>query len=558
MNLSDVSNIFKFLGGMGMFLYGMQIMSNGMQKAAGSKLSHFLSMVTDNRLMGVALGALITALIHSSSATTVMVVGFVNAGILNLVQAAGVIMGANIGTTITAWMVSLTQLGDSFEIFKPDFFAPLFLGIGVFILIFDKKKKDNLTGEILTGVGLLFVGLTYLFSAVGPYTDLPIFATAFRVLGKNPILGVLAGAAVTGVLQSSTASVSILQSLAIGGVVNRGAAIYITLGQNIGTCVTALLSSAGANRTAKRAAAIHLLFNTIGAVIFATGTFIVSLIAPEIISAPMSIVEISIFHTVFNVTNTIMLYPFAEQLVKISGIIVKDTQDEPTLDKYQSEAQEMVKRLDPRILETPAIAIQAANDEIIVMGNSVLKSMRNSIQAITAKDKELAAAVEYDEETIDQMSDILSQFLIKVNNLSLTEKQKAHVNNLFYTISDMERVGDHADNLAKMADYIIEHNIEFSETGHEDIQQVGICSINSFRYAIESRMTGALEEVKLCTKEEDEVDMLTDELREKHIERLSNGKCDPQAGVVFLDILTNLERVSDHALNIAGYVKDEI
>ena len=558
MSLSDVSNLFKFLGGLGMFLYGMQIMSNGMQKAAGSRMSHFLSMATDNRLMGVLLGAAVTAVIQSSSATTVMVVGFVNAGILNLVQATGVIMGANIGTTVTAWMVSLTQLGDSVEIFKPDFFAPLLLGIGALSLVFNHHKKDNLKAEILTGVGLLFVGLNFMFTSLSPYTGNPIFAEAFSVLGRNPILGVLAGALVTGILQSSSASVSILQSLALGGGINRGAAIYVTLGQNIGTCVTALISAAGANRTAKRAAIIHLTFNVFGAVLFAVGVFILTFFMPEFFNTPITIVEISLFHTFFNVTNTAILFPFAKQLVAISGMVIKETPETLFTEEYQAEAQEMVKRLDPRLLENPAIAIESANVEVVEMGKTVLHSLQTAMESITEKDKEKAAAVEYTEVTVDQMAGILSRFLVRVNNLSLTERQKSHVNNLFYTISDFERVGDHANNLAETTDYLIEHNVSFSETGLHDVEAVGLKAEKTFEAAVAARQVGSLEYVKECGNGEDAVDTMTEELREKHIDRLSNGKCSAQAGVVFLDILTNLERVGDHALNVAGYVKDEI
>ena len=557
MTISDLSNLFQFIGGLGMFLYGMQIMSNGMQKAAGSKMSNFLRAVTDKRIMGVLVGALVTMIIQSSSATTVMVVGFVNAGILNLVQATGVIMGANIGTTITAWMVSLTQLGDAVEIFKPDFFAPLLLGIGVFYTLFNTKKKDLLAAEIMTGIGLLFIGLSFMFVSVKPYSELPVFSEIFATLGRNPILGILAGAIVTGIIQSSSASVSILQSLAVTGAVNRAAAIYITLGQNIGTCVTAIISAAGANRTAKRAAVIHLSFNVFGAVLFGIIMTLVNTAMPEFANAPMSVVEISIFHTFFNVTNTAILFPFANKLVDLSGMIVKDRPEEFAGENFQKEAQEMAKRLDIRLMRTPALAIQEADKEVVAMGKKVRDSLKAAIKAISEKDRKLAAAVEYDEETIDQMESILTKYLIKVNNLVLTERQKEHVNNLFYTISDFERVGDHANNFAETADYIIEHNIVFSETGLIDIEEVSGKALSSFENALEARESGDLRAVRACANDEDEVDMLNEELREKHIERLSRGECQAQAGVVFLDILTGLERVSDHAVNVAGYVKDE-
>ena len=274
MAINDVSNVFGFLGGLGMFLYGMNIMADGMQKTAGSKMSQFLSMLTNNRLMAVCLGAVITAIIQSSGATTVMVVGFVSAGVLNLTQAVGVIMGANIGTTITAWIVSLSQLGSAMEVMKPVFYAPLLIGIGAIMILFSKKEKYHTIGEILVGLGLLFMGLELMSGSISPYTDAPIFAKAFEVLGSNPLLGMLIGALVTALLQSSSASVGILQTLALNGIVTTNAAIYITLGQNIGSCVTALLSSVGGSRTAKRAAVMHLSFNVIGAILFGAAGFI--------------------------------------------------------------------------------------------------------------------------------------------------------------------------------------------------------------------------------------------------------------------------------------------
>ena len=557
MSISDLSNLFQFIGGLGMFLYGMEVMSNGMQKAAGGKMSSFLGAVTNRRIMGVLVGTLVTAVIQSSSATTVMVVGFVNAGILNLVQATGVIMGANIGTTITAWLVSLTQLGDAVELFKPDFFAPLLLGIGVFYILFNTKKKDALWPENLIGIGLLFIGLNFMFVSIQPYSQMPVFSNMFLTLGRNPLLGILVGAVVTGIIQSSSASVSILQSLAMTGAVTKSAAVFITLGQNIGTCVTALISAAGANRTAKRAAVIHLSFNVIGAVIFGIGAMILFTAMPEFAHSPITLVEISIFHTFFNVTNTLILFPFANKLVELSGLIVREKEEAFAFDTYQKPAQEMAKRMDFRLMRTPALALQEADKEVVAMGEMVLSSLRSSMRAIVEKDKKLSAEVEYNEETIDQMESILTKYLIKVNNLELTEKQKEHVNNLFYTISDFERVGDHANNLAETADYMVENHISFSGTGLSDIQRVFEKSLDSFENALRARENGSLTNVQACTTDEDEVDVLNEELREKHIERLSSGQCAPQAGVVFLDILTNLERVSDHAVNVAGYVKNE-
>ena len=561
MDLTVVGNIFYLVGGLGLFLYGIHIMSEGLQKATGSKLSYYLGKVTDNRLMGVVVGALITAIIHSSSATTVMVVGLVNAGMMNLMQATGVIMGANIGTTVTSWFVSLIQVDVSgaMEIFSPSFFSPLLLGVGAYMLLF-QSKKDNLLGEVLTGIGMLFVGLDMMFDGVSPYTELPIFGEIFRVLGSNPILGILAGTVITAIIQSSTASVTILQSLAMGGMVTKAAAVYITLGQNIGTCATALISSAGTNTTAKRAANIHILFNVIGAVVFGIVMFGIQLLFPDFANSPMTVVDISLFHTVYNVLCTIIMYPMADVLVKLSGMMIREkpVAAAEVMEDLQGEAREMKKRLDLRILgTTPAIAIQTADDEIISMGEKAARQLKNAMQSIFESSKERAAEVEYEEETVDQMAGILTDYLIEINKLQLTEKQKEHVNNLFYTISDFERVGDHANNLAEFADYVVDKNIEFSDTGIRDIRIANDAALKTFDLAVEAKKSGDLELVKECRSCEEDVDNITEELREKHIERLSNGECNPQAGVVFLDILTNLERIGDHAVNVAGYVRDE-
>lgn len=561
MSIGDISNLFSFAGGLGMFLYGMRIMGDGMQKTAGSKMNQFLGMVTNNRLLGVALGALITAILHSSAATTVMVVGFVNAGILNLTQAVGVIMGANIGTTITAWMVSLNQLGDAFAILQPAFFAPLCVGIGAAFIMFSKKQKMNLAGEIVIGIGLLFVGLTFMSSSISPYTDAPIFAQAFAVMGRNPLLGIITGALVTALIQSSTASVGILQTLAMNGVVNTGAAIYITLGQNIGTCLTAMLSSAGANRTAKRAAAIHFSFNTLGAVIFGIGMYAISLVRPEIAGAEIDSVKISMFHTFFNVTNTLLLYPFANQLVKLSDLLVKaggeDKQETSEMESNR-EVSSALRHLDQRIFESPALAIEIAQMEAVHMGQIALKNIKLATETLVNGAYDRVEEIYENEKNIDRLEEMLTQYLIKVNNLSLTERQKLLVNNLFYGVSDIERVGDHCENLAEQADYLREHNLSFSETGIHDLEEISEKVIKSFSHAVAARQSGNMDDVRKVSQYEDDVDALEEDMREKHIERLSSGKCQPSAGVVFLDIISNLERISDHAYNLAGYVKSEM
>lgn len=556
MSVSDVSNIFGFLGGLGMFLYGMDIMADGMQKTAGSKMSSFLRMLTNNRFLAVALGALITAIIQSSGATTVMVVGFVSAGVLNLTQAVGVIMGANIGTTITAWIVSMSQLGDAFEILKPSFYAPCIIGVGALLLVFAKSQKKKTIGEILVGLGLLFTGLDFMSGSISPYTDAPIFSQAFAVLGGNPLLGMLAGLFVTALLQSSSASVGILQTLAMNGVVTTNAAIYITLGQNIGSCVTAMISSAGGSRTAKRAAVIHLMFNVIGAVLVGTLSFVFFSMRPVFAVSNISAVQISMFHTVFNLSMTALMFPFADQLVKISGILVKDREEEPAA--VSEEEAATIKHLDERIFESPAFAIETAALEVVHMGQITQKNVKRALKAVMTGDLEEVREVYRMEETIDNMERMLTEYLIKVENLSLNEQQKKLVTNLFYSVSDIERVGDHAENMAEQVEYMAEHNLEFSELGLHDLETIGDSVLKSFRYAIDARQTGNMDSVRKVSQYEDDVDTQEEELREKHIERLSSGECVPSAGIVFLDILSNLERISDHAYNLAGYVKDEM
>ena len=535
MSISDISNGFGFLGGLGMFLYGMNIMADGMQKTAGSKMSSFLGMLTNNRFLAVALGALITAIIQSSGATTVMVVGFVSAGVLNLSQAVGVIMGANIGTTITAWIVSMSQLGDAFEVMKPGFYAPAIIGIGALLLVFAKSQKKKTIGEIMIGLGLLFIGLDFMSGSINPYTDAPIFAKAFEILGGNPLLGMIIGALVTALLQSSSASVGILQTLAMNGIVTTNAAIYITLGQNIGSCVTAMLSSMGGSRTAKRAAVMHLTFNVIGAIVFGSIGFIFFSLRPAFAASNINAVQISIFHTIFNLSMTTLLFPFADVLVKISGMVVKEkAEDEPVAEDAETAAT--LKHLDERIFESPAFAVETAALEVVHMGQITYENVVRAIDSVLTVNSDEVETVFKTEQTINNMEKMLTEYLIKVDNLSLTEKQKKVVNNLFYSVSDIERIGDHAENLAEQAQYMVEHGLQFSTTGMDDLKSISDSVLKSFQYAIDARQNGNMEAVRKVSQYEDDVDSQEEELREKHIERLSAGECKASAGVVFLDL----------------------
>ena len=398
MSINVLGTIFTFAGGLGMFLYGMNTMGDGLQKVAGNKMRQYLGVLTNNRLLGVLLGALVTAIIQSSSATTVMVVGFVNAGLVNLTQAVGVIMGANVGTTITSWIVSMNEW-EWASVLKPSFFAPVLIGIGAFLAMFAKGEGKKDTGEILIGFGILFVGLDFMSSSIEPYSSSPIFSNAFRVLGKNPFLGIIAGAVVTAIIQSSSASVGILQTLAMNGIVNWNSAIFITLGQNIGTCITALLSSAGANKTAKRAAIIHLLFNSVGTIIFGVLMYVILIFNRELANSDITSVQISIFHSVFNIANTIILYPFAGLLVKLSGILIKDEPEE----KVDDEVKTVLRHLDNRILEYPSYAVENAVKEVSHMGEITLENLRRSVHSLLENDLEEAKVVFEQEGVVDTL-----------------------------------------------------------------------------------------------------------------------------------------------------------
>lgn len=551
--MKEIGLLFQFIGGLGMFLYGMNAMADGLQKSAGSRMQQLLGVLTSNKFLGILVGAGITAIVQSSSATTVMVVGFVNAGLIHLTQAVSIIMGANIGTTITSWIVSMSEWG---EMAKPEFFAPLFVGIGAGVSLFAKDSKKKQIGEILIGFGFLFIGLNQMSSSIKPYRDAPIFAQAFSVLGKNPFLGILTGAAVTAVIQSSSASVGILQTLALNGVVNWKSAVFITLGQNIGTCVTALLSAMGAHKTAKRAAVIHLLFNCVGAVFFGIIMSVLFFVYPSLAVSSINSVEISVFHTVFNVTNTLLLFPFSSLLVKLSCMLVKEKTEEG--EAVSGSEGEMLRHLDSRILENPSFAIEHIEHEVIHMGEMALFNLRLSGEALLNNDAEKTKKVVQHEKTINHIEKMLTDYLVKINNLSLNEDQHLLVKNLFYTISDIERIGDHSENLAELAENKIKNEISFSEGAQKEMEEMIEAASFSVEYAIQARKLHDMAKVRQVVQSEERVDNLEEDLRERHIERLSNHECRTENGIIFLDALSNLERVSDHAVNIAGYVRDEL
>ena len=544
--MEHIRMLFQFVGGLGMFLYGMNVMADGLQKSAGGRMKNLMGALMKHRLMAVLVGAGVTAIIQSSSATTVMVVGFVNAGIISLFQAVGVIMGANIGTTITAWIVSMSEWG---SFLKPESFAPLLIGIGAFVLLFAKREGKKDVGSILIGFGVLFVGLGFMSDAIKPYRDAPVFAQAFRVLGGNPVLGILTGMVVTAIIQSSSASVGILQTLAANGVVTWNSAVYITLGQNIGTCVTALLSSVGANRTARRAAAIHLLFNVTGAARFGTLMFLVFHLYGALGGRAITSVEISVFHTIFNVTNTLLLYPFAGWLVRMSGILVKGEDEE--------EKTEELPHLDSRILETPSFALQNAVQEIVHMGELSMHHAETAFEALrTGSQKRVDKAFKI-EETINEYETIIAEYLAKISMTSLTDRQRQLVANLMYTVSDVERMSDHCDNIAELAQEAIRGNMQFSMEAQKGFSEMSGLVLDSMRAAVLARQQEKMAYVRQVAQLEEEIDDLEEELRTGHVERLARQQCSAAKGVIYLEVLSNLERITDHAYNIAGYVAEE-
>lgn len=555
MNMENLKLLFTFIGGLGMFLYGMHVMADGLQKSAGDKMKGLLRFLTNNRLLGVLMGALITAIIQSSSATTVMVVGFVNAGILNLTQAVGVIMGANIGTTVTAWIVSMSEWG---SMLKPETFAPLFIGIGAFILLFAKSEKKKEMAHILIGFGVLFIGLDFMSGSIKPFRDAPIFVKAFTVLGKNPFLGILTGAVVTAIIQSSSASVGILQTLAMNGMVSWNSAVFITLGQNIGTCVTALMSSIGAQKTAKRAATLHLLFNTIGAVLFSVAMLIIFGMMPEFAASSINSTQISVFHTVFNVSNTLILFPFAKVLVKISEKIVRD--DKEAEEEHEAMDIEM-PHLDERILETPYFAIENTIQATIRMGELSVKHVEAVVDAaLTGNSKKIKLARKL-EHAVNEYERIIMDYLAKLHNHSLTEHQSTIVDNLMYTVKDVERISDHCDNIADLAEEMSANAMLFSMEAQDGLKEMTIMSVDALESALVARREGntalGKESILRVSALEEDVDRLRKELRRHHMGRVARNECSSSRGIIFLDILSNMERISDHSLNIVNYIAEE-
>ncbi|MDX9916467.1 MAG: Na/Pi cotransporter family protein [Gudongella sp.] len=526
------------LGGLGLFLYGMNMMGTGLEKAAGNRLKRMIEALTANRFKAILVGTFVTMLIQSSGATTVMVVGFVNAGIMTLPQAIGVIMGANIGTTITAQLIA----------FKLTDYAPLAVAIGVAIWIAAKNKKAKTYAEILIGVGILFMGMDMMGSGLNDLADLKAFATLMQSL-NHPILGMLAGLIITTIVMSSSASVGLLQALAGQGFVNMSMAFPILFGENIGATSVTLISSIGANKTAKRAAIIHLLMKIIGTVIFMTvlrypvEAFVVKLTPGDAVR------QIANAHTAFNIVNSLILYPFISWIVKAAEILVPgEDKDDMTESKY----------LDKRILETPSIALGQAGRETIRMGQLVLENL-SACKTVMLEDKiDGVDAIFARERSINKIQREITDYLVLLSNAALTEEQHTDVNAMLYVIGDIERVGDHVENITELAQFKYDNSLYFTPQAIEELNEMFNVCDDVFRSSVEAYRTTDEGLARRVLELEDEVDRLEKQNRANHIDRLNKMLCSTGSGIVFLDVISNLERVSDHASNIAMYVLDKI
>ena len=544
----DIFKVLTMIGGLCLFLFGMNLMGQALERRAGGKLRTLLDKMTSNVFAGFLTGLGITAIIQSSSATTVMVVGFVNSGLMTLRQAINVIMGANVGTTVTAWLLSLAGIDSGnvwIKLLKPTSFTPVLALIGIIFYMFckDTKKKD--TGMILLGFATLMFGMDTMSGAVAGLKDVPGFAELF-IMFKNPILGVLVGAVLTGIIQSSSASVGILQALALTGQVSYAAAIPIIMGQNIGTTVTALLSSVGTNKNAKRAAVVHLMFNVIGVVVLLTVFCIVKAIfAPAILNESATMYGIAIAHSLFNILCTAMLLPCGNLLEKLAIRLVPDAAQE-----------EQAVELDERLLATPSLALQQCRAVADDMAVCAVRALENALTAFTHYTLELAESIRKDEDRCDHYEDVIGTYLVKLSAQKMGSSESEEATELLKTIGDWERISDHAVNVLESAEELREKDLSFSGTAQAELNTLcdairEILTLAQISFAQQDAVA-ALKVEPL----EQVIDALKEEMRTRHILRMQQGQCSIEAGFVWSDLLTDLERTSDHCSNIAGCVID--
>lgn len=538
-----------------MFLYGMNVMGSGLEKLAGGKLEKLFDKLTSNPFKGFLLGFVVTAIIQSSSATTVMLVGFVNSGIMKLKQTIGIIMGANIGTAVTAWILSLTGIeGGNFwlEMLKPSSFTPILALIGIIFFMFMKTEKHKNIGVILLGFTILMYGMDAMSGAVEPLKDMPEFANILLMF-DNPLLGILAGAVLTAIIQSSSASVGILQALSSTGAVRFSTALPIILGQNIGTCITAAISAIGTNKNAKRVAIIHLSFNIIGTIIFVAiyypiNAFVHFAFANSVVNA----LDIAIIHTLFKVLTTIILFPFINGLEKLSYIIVRDKKD-----KEEKEKKGTFALLDDRFLATPTVALAQCRTLLVKMSEMARDNINLAISTIYKFDSEAAKQVEKNEDMVDKFEDKIGTYLVKLSSRDLSVKDSQSIAMQLHVIGDFERISDHSKNIINLSSEMNDKKIEFSKKAKAEIKVICRAVSDILDMAVEAFATQDKNVVGKIEALEEAIDKLCLKLKNRHIKRLQKGTCTIELGFIFTDLLTNLERVSDHCSNIAFSIKQE-
>ena len=540
MTIYDVLNL---VGGLALFLFGMKIMGDALEKRAGNQLKTILGKVTSNRFKGFLLGAGVTAIIQSSSATTVMVVGFVNSGIMTLKQSIGIIMGANLGTSITSWLLALTGIeGDSIwiNLLKPTSFTPVLALIGIFLYMFQKNKKRRDSGLILLGFAVLMFGMDVMSGSVEGLSGDPNF-TKILIMFENPVLGVLAGALLTAIIQSSSASVGILQALTVTGNVTYSAAIPIVMGQNIGTCVTAVISAAGATRNARCAAMMHLIFNVLGTIIILPVFYLLDWIFAFAFPDPASELGIAVLHTVFNILTIAMLMPFTGLLEKLATALVRD-----------SGKNEHIKVLDERLLVTPAVAIERSRKVTAEMAQTSIESMIMSLDMLGSYNPKTAEKIRIGEELADKYEDRLGSYLLQISTNSLSEEDSAQVTELLHVIGDLERISDHAVNMLESAEEIFYKKLSFSGAASAEIGVLTSAIREILGLSLRAFVEGDPDFAIMVEPLEQVIDKLEEKLKKEHIQRLQRGECSIEMGFILSDILGNLERVSDHCSNIAG------
>lgn len=545
----DFFSILTMLGGLALFLYGMQVMGDGLAKISGGKLEKILENLTSSKLRAVLLGLGVTAVIQSSSATTVMVVGFVNSGIMKLTQAVGIIMGANIGTTVTAWILSLAGIESNnffMSLLKPSSFAPILALIGIVLLMFTKSSRKKDIGAILVGFAVLMFGMDTMSAAVKPLADVPEF-TNLLLAFSNPIAGVLAGTVLTAIIQSSSASVGILQALCVTGAVPYSAAFSIIMGQNIGTCVTALLSAIGANKNAKRAAMIHLYFNIIGTVVFLSVFYILNAAVQfPFMDAMATPAAIAVTHSVFNVTATLLLLPFSNLLVKLACMTIRDSSEDVETAK---EDQEFLI-LESRFLEKPAFAVEQGRTAARRMAEDSWKALKASFEVLHDYSEEKAQKITKMESKVDRYEDELGTYLVQLNNKDLSETDSHSVSMMLHCIGDFERISDHAVNIKESADELHAKGLSFSVYAKAELRVLtaAVTKIVETAFSVfdEQDITKASEIEAL----EELIDELTKEMKRRHINRLRSGECTIEMGFILSDLITSMERIADHCSNI--------